>query len=279
MKLQRPGYTESGLCFLDYLNKHYSKNDNEYKIFLLKWLFSTSGYYDHSIKSYKCNFNVDKFHPRHCQINLDDVLSSDTYNKWLQMYSASLFKSEHLIFCLHNHKKSQYRDFLQKYLDSLKPKQNVQYKHFWTWHKNIYDLLKQKNVLIINDLADIIHTYYKEGKTHSVYAQFPTMNTIALKTKCSFFNTGPHDNCIETLNIIYEKITSINFDIALISYGSYGCILADRINKNLNKNAITIGSGLPKLFGVENISLPPSELPQYNNIIENGRYWNFNEKT
>ena len=274
MKLQRPGYTESGLCFIDYL-KSLDINEKNYETFLIKWLYSTSGFYDKSITSYECDFNIKKFHPKYCKIEYEEVINSEIFNFWLSSYKNSLFNCEHLIFCLHSHISNKYDSIKQKYLATLLPKQNNLLKHFWTWHHNLYDIIKDKKVLIVNGMADTICSYYLSGKTHNLMKDFPKIETIPIVTPYSFFNNGPHKNFKETLENVYEKIIEKNFDIAIISYGSYGCILADMIEKNLNKDAITIGSGLNKMFDLKNIDITKQTLPENFKLIENGRYWNF----
>ena len=102
-----------------------------------------------------------------------------------------------------------------------------------------------------------------------------------------------HSNSFETLDLMKKDISSIDFDIALLSCGSYGAPLCHFIKNELNKSAIYIGGGLQLLFGVkgkrwenhdmiskiiENSDVPfinPSEHEQIQNykIVEDGCYW------
>lgn len=70
--------------------------------------------------------------------------------------------------------------------------------------------------------------------------------------KCFVTNAGNHihTNWLETLNIMCNDISKIDFDIALISCGGYGLLIGDYIHNTLNKSAIYIGGGLQLLFGV-----------------------------
>lgn len=102
-----------------------------------------------------------------------------------------------------------------------------------------------------------------------------------------------HSNSFETLELMKKDISSIDFDIALLSCGSYGAPLCHFIKNELNKSAIYLGGGLQLLFGVkgkrwethdiiskiiENSDVPfinPSDdeqIPNYK-IVENGCYW------
>tara|TARA_A100001015_G_C14956446_1_gene698991 strand:+ start:570 stop:1433 length:864 start_codon:yes stop_codon:yes gene_type:complete len=113
--------------------------------------------------------------------------------------------------------------------------------------------------------------------------------------KCFVTNAGNHihTNWLETLNIMCNDISKIDFDIALISCGGYGLLIGDYIHNTLNKSAIYIGGGLQLLFGVmgkrwekredwikrikENDSkfIKPSgnEITNNNYKIEGGCYW------
>jgi hypothetical protein len=58
-KIVRLGMTESGLLFLNWVYKHVKLNEGEKQIImrqimnLTNWLYSTSGYYDKSVKGDK----------------------------------------------------------------------------------------------------------------------------------------------------------------------------------------------------------------------------------
>lgn len=273
--LQRPGYTESGLCFLDYLESKDIQKP-KYKLFLLKWLYSTSGFYDKNIRSYDCIFSDKKFHPKDCKLDIEEVANSEIYNSWLSLYKESIQNCEYLMLCLHKHISQEYPQEEKKYINSLSPKQNADYKSFW-WarHECFYNLMENKKVLIVNGLSDLICNYYHSGFTHKYIPDFPKCELVSVNVPYSFFNTGPDNHAIDTIFDQYKKIQDKNFDTAIISYGSYGCILANMIQKNLKKHAITIGSGMNKLFALKNVSLEPRTLPMHYRMIENGRYWNF----
>ena len=103
----------------------------------------------------------------------------------------------------------------------------------------------------------------------------------------------PHNNWIETFEIMCNDISKLDFDIALLGCGGYGLPLCNYIHKNLNKSAMYVGGGLQLFFGVmgnrwesrdfwKNIIakngckfIKPSKEEQINNqnSIENACYW------
>uniref|UniRef100_A0A6C0AX22 Uncharacterized protein n=1 Tax=viral metagenome TaxID=1070528 RepID=A0A6C0AX22_9ZZZZ len=103
----------------------------------------------------------------------------------------------------------------------------------------------------------------------------------------------PHNNWLETYEIMCNDIKDLDFDIALLACGGYGLPLCNYIYKDLNKSAIYIGGGLQLLFGVmgkrwenneiwnkiikENDTkfIKPSalEMLKNNEKIEGGCYW------
>ena len=95
------------------------------------------------------------------------------------------------------------------------------------------------------------------------------------------------------MNLKYNDISNLEFDIALLGCGGYGLPLCHYIHETLNKSAIYVGGGLQLLFGVmgsrwENIPMwktiikenetkfiRPSQEEQIKNKenIEGGCYW------
>ena len=152
-----------------------------------------------------------------------------------------------------------------------------------------------KKVLIISPFIESFKKQLKVGFTidknkpifleEQEFTFYKPYNTLA--------GNELHEDCLKTLELMINDISKINFDIALLSCGSYGPILCNLIKQKLNKSAIYMGGGLQLLFGVkgkrwethdiiskiiENSDVPfinPSEdeqIPNYK-IVENGCYW------
>jgi hypothetical protein len=118
----------------------------------------------------------------------------------------------------------------------------------WTHH------LLGKKILVISPFVDSFQKQLTNG-----FSMFKdTNNSIFLPNqefvfyKC--FNTVAgnhlHSNWIETINIMCNDISKLDFDIALISCGGYALLLGSFIKNKMNKSAIYIGGGLQLFFGV-----------------------------
>lgn len=152
--------------------------------------------------------------------------------------------------------------------------------------------LYNKKVLIISPFSNTIYKQYYDNRTKIWNNQkiLPKFNLITYKSIQSIGNTGPHNNWLESLNIMKNDISNINFDIALLGCGAYGNPLVSYIYKYLNKTAIYVGGGLQLIFGIKGKrweSFPdincnyndswvrPSinETPQAALSVEEGCYW------
>ncbi len=72
-----------------------------------------------------------------------------------------------------------------------------------------------------------------------------------------------HANWSDTFIKMIQDISSIKFDVALVSCGGYGLPICDFIRTKLDKSAIYLGGVLPLLFGVTN-----KRYDQDNNVEE-----------
>jgi len=264
MKYCRIGYTEGSLLFI-YWMKYLSKLElNDEEIFdlnlseknLLNWLHSTSGFYNKQMNAKY--FDVDYNHYNY-----------EILNKYLNIIYESLYEADTLWIQLHNFT-PKIKTYLQLFIDSF----NYKIYKPVTQHL-VYSLIEQKNVLIISPFANLIKQQNDSGNVKKIYNNYPNItNIICYTSPYTFFNNGPDENILETCNKINEDITNIKekFDIAIISVGAYSNLIALHINKNLNKDSITIGGELPGWFGILN-NRAKSNLNKNNIILENKEYY------
>jgi hypothetical protein len=283
MKISRLGYTEGSLLFIYWLNNYSNiKLTNESTIIInntkknmLNWLHTTSGFYDKKVKGDYFNFNFD---------NYDESL----LNNYLIKIINSIKDSDILCICLHNfnndiisHKDSFYNFFCAK-------------KNSHIHKEYVYDIMKNKNVLIVSPFAKLIKQQIDNKNVKKIYNNFHDVNNIIVYTApYTFFNNGPDNNILETCKKIYIEIEKIEntFDVAIISFGAYSNILAEYINTILNKSTCVVGGDLNTYFGIaskrfydfnkgniENkeywiIDIPDEYKPNDYKKIENGCYW------
>ena len=131
---------------------------------------------------------------------------------------------------------------------------------------------------------------FESGNIDKICNEFPkNVKSIEyFENGYSFLNSGPDSSLLETAKNIIEKIKDLNFDGAIISAGAYSCLLADDINKKLEKETFVMGGVLPLYFGISTkritmysnefvneyfINVPDSMKPLNYEKIEDGCYW------
>lgn len=150
--------------------------------------------------------------------------------------------------------------------------------------------LKGKRVLVVSPFEQTVKIQYqKRNDVYSGNKRLPDFELLTYKmletqngVKCGF------QNFFEAYNYVREQIQQINFDIALVSGGAYGYLLAHDIKK-MGKASIELCGNLMPLFGIKikrHAVSPqmtafwnkhwifPVEEPVKNAYkIENGCYW------
>jgi len=317
MKISRLGSTESTLLMLFWL-KFISINEipeiiiNHTKYLnniLLVWLFTTSGFYDKKLNYDFYNINLQDYDISIIQntnigiINfyddnkpylsdLKEINLFDNYddtvliNYYLQILEA-LHHSDILYLTFHEENK-MLNWYNKEFINFLEPK-----SYHYISDKIFFDFIRNKKVLIISSFSELYEKQYKSGNLKIIYPDFPDILSLSfLQTPYTFFNDGPHNNLLETCDILFEKIINLknNFDCVIISFGCYSNLLANKINKKLDKDTMTLGDQLQIFFGiinkrnkekkikVENEEYYIKEIPEYYRPfmfekIENGCYW------
>lgn len=181
------------------------------------------------------------------------------------------------------------KHFLNKF-DHIKAIHNRSLEPFYTdqtpWTKSLGDY----RVLVVSSHTtsygkqiadDNLPAIWNKGQQFELYKSY---NTLA--------NNKPHENCIETLNVMKDDINKLDFDVAVLSCGGYGLMLCDHIKNELKRSCIYIGGALQLLFGVLgrrwiSNALVRERLNDFNNFIfpvdedritgletiESGCYW------
>ena len=274
MKLQRTGIAEAILLFDDWLGKNNYPKLPHVEGEFINWLYTTSGWHDSTIKG--TYFDID----------IEAVKKSEVYQKWKKDFHDALLGCDYLEVMLWNtwidayfpNMYPQFREFVKSFGakdDSLN--EASPYYNYWKNPEKMFPLLKGK-VLIINPMSPLFVKQYKNAR--KIYPDMPEFEPIAQLFPYCFFNSHLDGNSFNTIDRIFNEVMEKDFDIALVSIGSHGAILADRLNK-AGKTTLTVGSGLPLLFGVQPkrkekywvSKIPDEYIPEGYMKIENGRYW------
>lgn len=291
-EILRLGYSESDLLLTYFIvNISCKKIDifkdtfiKEHTENILKWFFSTSGYYDMSISEININ----------CFFSTNFVF----YMKKLELIIKNCTVC---LLQIHNH----YRDYYAFFGEFVEYYESKIFCEIWynkldkfyadiEKHYNIYLFIENKKILIINPLSELMKNQFYSGNVFKINSQkiFPPLKDIlSYKNNYTFFNNGPGNNLIDNYNKICEDISIIeeDYDCAIISCGAYSCLVANFLYTKYNKPVFVLGGELNNIFGIKNKrykELNPTkeyneywcEVPEYLKPdkylnIENGCYW------
>lgn len=285
MKIVRLGSTETSLLFLTFVLKNY-KLENHIQEYVIRtimscvnWLYSTSGYYDKSVKGEHFNFDNTALTPNYYAFinHLEQSIGNCEITQF--------FVHEGLVMQLLNNFKE---DFIKKY--SIKNFTILNGTEFQDRIDNIFSKMNNKKVLVISSFDGLIKKQYESGNLNKIYANYPNIIKLeTIKFPYCFHNNGPHNNYFDTLRIVFKQIKKIDFDIAILGCGAYGHMLCHKIDTELKKDAIYVGGSIQTLFGIissrekehgkikydENwiSEIPDDYRPTNYKLIENGCYW------
>jgi hypothetical protein len=287
MKIVRLGMTETELLFLTYVIRYQrafippniKPQISKFIMSMVNWLYTTSGYYDKSVKGNYFNFDVTAL--------------NQNYLKYLEHLEISVAGCEQTQIYLHDGlPMSLFEHFKEGFISHFKIKNLVLMNgtKFYDRIDSIFERMNGKKVLAISSFDGLIQKQYSSGNVYKIYEKFPPLSDLStVKFPYCFLNNGPHENYFETLDAVFEEIKKVDFDIALLGCGAYGHMLCHRIHSELGKDAIYIGGSIQTIFGIlskrelESSKLPvndywitdiPEEYkpPNYKQI-ENGCYW------
>lgn len=297
-KFFRLGFTECTLTLLNHVTD-FTDNVNEKFVtncrrHMLWHLYRSAGVYDKSVKWVEegKDFTIHE--------HADPIIQSEVYNSLLVDWWNAIHKSDLLQFNCHyilpiNQPDHTKESMMDKMDSSLPPHVDVslavtdgmytRFKH--QGHKFGLDIplgnslrphvitkqLEGKNILIVNNFASHIQNWIKSsGNSIPIHPErnVKVNNVYAVDTPCNFFNTGPDDNCLTTVDVILDKCSKYDYDIAIVAVGGISIPIATRLPA---KQAVyTVGSLLRYVFPFKG-EVPNKYRPSRWSEIENGRYW------
>lgn len=167
-------------------------------------------------------------------------------------------------------------------LEALEP-----YRSKNPWSK----ALKGKRVLVVHPFEESIKRQFAQREklfdNPNVLPDFELITYKAIQTNAG--GTCAYSDWFEALDAMYEDISKIDFDVAIVGCGAYGLPLSARLKK-LNKQVIHLAGATQILFGIrgarwdarpemqrffnEYWTRPSnSEKPKSANDVEGGCYW------
>ena len=171
----------------------------------------------------------------------------DQLKEILHLYSSS-FASTDTLACFPRLCVNEQQHYLNKYkhIDVI---HNRSLESFYTQSNRWTKCLKGRRVLVATSMTDSIQ-HQLDNKNLPTDIWHPETNFIMYRTYNTLANNHTHSSCLETLDIMKQEISDIEFDVALLSCGGYGMPLCDHIKRVMNRSAIYIGGCMQLLFGV-----------------------------
>jgi hypothetical protein len=287
MKIVRLGMTETELIFLTYIIRYQGdkippeikKHISKFILNMVNWLYTTSGYYDKSVKGDYFNFDVTAI--------------NKNYTKYLEHLAISVEGCEQTQIYVHDGLPMQlFHHFKEEFSKHFNISNLVLMNgtKFYDRIDSIFDKMNGRKVLAISSFDGLIQSQYSSGNIYKIYDKFPRLAGLStVKFPYCYFNNGPDGNYFETLDAIFEEIRKMDFDIALLGCGAYGHMLCHRIHSELNKDAIYIGGSIQTIFGILSkrekdcsklyvnkywiTEIPEEYKPANYKSIEDGCYW------
>lgn len=288
MKIVRLGMTESGILLLTYADRYCNfppqvkQQINQYRFSLTNWLYTTSGYYDKTVKGNKFNFNETAFNAN--------------FDRLIEHFEEAVDGCDATQFIFHD---GFIRSLFESVKDNFLSHYNITNFKLLNDTKSIdrlpfyYEQIKNKKVLVVSSFAELCLQQYTSGNVYKLRCRFPQIKgVVGVTPPYCFLNNGPHDNYFETLASIFEEIKRQDFDVAVLGCGVYGHMLTHMIHSQLKKDAVYIGGCVTNLFGVLStrerihgmgkdietnefwvLTIPDKYKPSNYKEIEDGCYW------
>jgi len=214
----------------------------------------------------------------------------DCFDTFLELYIESVKKSDINCFWMNSNldvKQNEIFDILSPNSHKVNHRTVEPYFLNSPWSLN----LNGKKVLVINPFSySIKQQYLKIKNIWGDKKVLPNIDLITYKSVQSVGELRPHSSWVESLNIMKEHISKIDFEIALLGCGTYGLPLVNFIKNDLKKSSIYIGGAIQIMFGIrgqrwdnhdeinkffnENWVYPNElETPENYKILEGGCYW------
>lgn len=236
----------------------------------LNWLFTTSGFYDKTIR-YDSSKNK--------LIDANELDQSSTYKTYMQITLKILLKTtkyklikDSILF------KSNYKE---KFIDYCK--ENAQfYKDTVpdiSMTKLYQQIMKNKDILIISSFCELIQQQIENGNFYRLVNEdgYEINSVKYYTTQYTFFNNGPHSNIFETFNYYIQDITKKcgnNYSVVFISCGAYSTLFFDHFY-NQGKMCINLGGQIQEFFGILNQRYKEKSQNGINNILEQHFGYNY----
>ena len=165
IKLLRLGFTECTLLFIYWINEFQNDNNTiicDAKKNLIKWLYTTSGYYDKTITSSYMNATH---------------LSNDTiiYKKYMNLLLNFVENADFFIPVIFDDIIGKNVQHYNNFKKTIKSK-----KEIYISQDDVYKFIENKNILIISPFSPLIKQQIESGNVKKIYPNMSDVNNIII---------------------------------------------------------------------------------------------------
>jgi hypothetical protein len=126
--------------------------------------------------------------------------------------------------------------------------------HPWSMFNVFHHVLDGKRVLAVTPFSQSIEKNFHNRSRFFKNYKYPDFELFTFTSPVTYSglpdNLYPHDSWFESTEAMKRGISSLEFDIALLSCGSYAMPLGKYIAESLNRKAIYVGGVLQLYFGI-----------------------------
>ena len=217
------------------------------------------------------NYNIEMILPDYYNIvknfngyfdkETDEIKKKENYKKYLETMLKCYIESEILLNpCaeIQNSLEIAEHNNFNKFICEKKP----MIHYYWIegiklFLEDFKVFAQNKNVLIVSPFSESIQFQYKRKDVILKQYSYPDFELVTYDTPITYNNEDDALNYIDTNNWLEQcekmenDIMKLDFDIALLSCGSYAMYLGNVISKKMNKKAIYIGGVINVFFNIQ----------------------------
>lgn len=126
--------------------------------------------------------------------------------------------------------------------------------HPWSMFCAFQEILANKTVLVVSPFSKSIEANFARRRRFFKNYDYPEFTLKTLQTPITYQGLPdemyPHADWFETVEALRREIETVDFDIALLSCGSYAMPLGGHVAARLRRKAIYVGGVLQLYFGI-----------------------------
>ena len=126
--------------------------------------------------------------------------------------------------------------------------------HPWSMFNAFREILRERKVLVVSPFSRTIKHNFHNRHMFFKHYEYPAFELQTYNSPITYKGLPdalyPHRSWFSTADAMKREISQLDFDIALLSCGSYSMPIGDFICHNMKKKAVYVGGVLQLYFGI-----------------------------